>query len=231
MKCVFAWIIILTSNIGKTFLTGNLIKRMQNSAQRVLFAFLSYDNQPAGDTINVLHTILFQLLDDDSTFRPILFEAFHSNHRKLKSDPDFVMDLLGKILKGVGPSFIIIDGLDELEEPSWKRLLSDILQLHENCPETKLLISSREERDISIRLREKATLLRVDHRNLEDIDSFVQLECQTLLLEMAAQGADNLTCHKVKEALSTIAENAEGESIPNKWQYTILTTNRNVYLR
>ncbi|KAI4861312.1 hypothetical protein F4820DRAFT_461052 [Hypoxylon rubiginosum] len=200
---------------GKTFLVGNLIKRMQNSGQRVLFVFLSHDNQTAGDSINVLHTILFQLLEDDSTCRSILYEASHSNYRKLKSDSGFVMDLLCEILKAVGPSFIILDGLDELDEISWKRLLSDVLQLHESCPETKLLISSREERDISLRLREKAVPLRVDHKNFEDINSFVQLKCQNLLEEMEAQGADNQMCLKVKEALSTIAENAEGRTVPD----------------
>ncbi|KAI1770697.1 hypothetical protein F4818DRAFT_431640 [Hypoxylon cercidicola] len=213
---------------GKTFLVGNLIKRMQNSGQRVLFVFLSHDNQPAGNTIDVLHTILFQLLEDDLNFQSILYEASHSNHRKLKSDPGFVMDLLCKILKGVGPSFIILDGLDELDEPSWKCLLSDIMQLHKSCPETKLLISSREERDISLRLREKTVSLRVDHKNFEDINSFVQLECDDLLLEMAAQGADKRTCLKIKEVLSTIADNAEGMFIYARLVLLMVTEKRTV---
>ncbi|KAI0109945.1 hypothetical protein F4814DRAFT_450907 [Daldinia grandis] len=42
-----------------TFLVGNLIKKMQDSDRRALFAFLSHDDQAAGDTVNVLHSLIF----------------------------------------------------------------------------------------------------------------------------------------------------------------------------
>ncbi|KAI0152566.1 hypothetical protein F4776DRAFT_659492 [Hypoxylon sp. NC0597] len=198
---------------GKTFLVGNLIKRMQDSGQRVLFALLSHDNQAAGDTVKVFHSLLFQLLESDPTLRPILHDSFQSDYRKLKNDTDFVLDLLCRILNGLSPSFIILDGLDELDEPSWKHLLSRILEISKRCPETKLLISSREERDISLQLNSKAVPLRVDHKNSQDIDSFIQLECEDLLLEMKSYGADEPTCLKVKEKLHTIAENAAGKLV------------------
>ncbi|KAI0161115.1 hypothetical protein GGR52DRAFT_582536 [Hypoxylon sp. FL1284] len=187
---------------GKTFLAGNLVRRMRISEQRVLFVFLSHDNQPAGDTISVFHAILFQLLEDNPKFRPILYEASHSNHRKLKSDTSFVREVLCKILKCIGPSFIILDGLDELDERSWKCLLDDVFQVYKICPEMKLLISSRDERGISIFLKDKATLLRIDHKNLEDISSFVQVECEDLLVEMKTQGADKQTCSRIREVLN-----------------------------
>ncbi|KAF3061219.1 nacht domain protein [Daldinia childiae] len=131
---------------GKTFLVGNLIKKMQDSGQRVLFVFLSHDDQAAGDTVKVLHSLIFQLLEYDETLRPIVCETSQSNYRKLKSDYDFVLDLLCTILNSLGASYLILDGLDELNENSWKHLLSSVLQINEKCPETKLLISSREER-------------------------------------------------------------------------------------
>ncbi|KAI0840677.1 hypothetical protein F5Y06DRAFT_293941 [Hypoxylon sp. FL0890] len=195
---------------GKTFLVGNLIKRMQVSGQRVIFALLSHDNQGAGDTVKVFHSFLFQLLEGDPTFRPILHDSSQSNYRRLKNDSDFVFDFLCRILNSLGPSFIILDGLDELDESSCKDLLSNILKINEKCVETKLLISSREDRDISLRLSGKAVPLRVDYKNFEDIDKLVQLECEDLLLEMRGYGADERTCLKVKEKLATIAENAQG---------------------
>ncbi|KAI1379439.1 hypothetical protein F4677DRAFT_332829 [Hypoxylon crocopeplum] len=207
---------------GKTFLVSNLIKKLQTSGQRVLFAFLSHDNQPAGDTVKVFHSFLFQALEDDTTLRPLLHDVSQANYRKLKSDSDSVLDLLCSILRSIGPSFIILDGLDELDEVSWQHLLSGVLKINENCPETKLLISSREERGISLRLGSKASL-RVDHRNLEDIKSFVRLECDNMLLDMGSYGADEQTCIRIKEKLYTITGKAEGESIPNIRQHLILT--------
>ncbi|OTA59127.1 hypothetical protein K449DRAFT_466839 [Hypoxylon sp. EC38] len=196
---------------GKTFLVGNLIKRMQASGQRVLFAFLSHDNQAAGGTVKVFHSLLFQLLEGDPGLRPILHDSSQSNYRRLKNDSDFVLDFLCRILNDLSPSFIIVDGLDELDEPSWKYLLSKTLEISQRCPETKLLISSREERDISLQLSSKSVPLRVNHKkNSQDIDSFIQLECEDLLLEMKSYGADEPTCLKIKDKLHTITEKAAG---------------------
>ncbi|KAI1103967.1 hypothetical protein F4804DRAFT_211097 [Jackrogersella minutella] len=195
---------------GKTFLVANLIERMRASRQQIAFAFLSHDNQTAGDTIKVLHSLLFQLLEGDSTLWPTLCETSQSDYRRLKNDSSFVIDLLCKILQGLGSSFIVLDGLDELDELSRKHLLSSVLQINGNCPETKLLVSSREERDISLQLSSKATALRVDLKNSEDINSFIQGECESLLLEMKSYGAGEQMCLKIKEKVNTIVENAAG---------------------
>ncbi|KAI1657870.1 hypothetical protein F4813DRAFT_389137 [Daldinia decipiens] len=161
---------------GKTFVVGNLIKKMQSSGQRVIFVFLSHDDQAAGDTVKVLHSLIFQLLEYDATLRPIVYKTSQPNYRKLKSDSSFVLDLLCTILNSIGASYLILDGLDELNENSWKHLLSGVLQINEKCPETKFLISSREDREISLQLESEYVPLRVDYENLHDIDSFVQLE-------------------------------------------------------
>ncbi|KAI1211064.1 uncharacterized protein F4807DRAFT_459295 [Annulohypoxylon truncatum] len=197
---------------GKTFIVGNLIRTMQISGQRAVFAFLSHNNQVASDTIKVLHSFLFQLLENDPSLRPLLHEASQSNYRKLKSDPDFVMDLLRKILEGLGPTFIILDGLDEVDEYSWGHLLASVLKINESCPETKLLISSREERGIALRLKNRAVPVRVDHKNSKDIESFIKLECENLLLEMRGYGVDDQTCLKIEDRISNIPERAAGKS-------------------
>ncbi|KAI0847594.1 hypothetical protein F5Y00DRAFT_271106 [Daldinia vernicosa] len=178
---------------GKTFLVSNLIKKMQDSGERVIFVFLSHDDQASGDTVKVLHSLIFQLLEYDTTLRPIVYETPQPNHRKLKSDSSFVLDLLCTILNSLGASYIILDGLDELNENSWKHLLSSLLQINEKCPEAKLLISSREEREISLRLKSKSVPLRVDYKNLHDIDAFVQLECECIIDEKKRYGADDQT--------------------------------------
>ncbi|OTB12629.1 hypothetical protein K445DRAFT_65837 [Daldinia sp. EC12] len=196
---------------GKTFLAGNLIQGMQHFNQRVLFVFLSHDDQSAGDTIKVLHSLIFQLLEYDVTFRPTLLKASESNYRKLKSDCSFVLDLLCTILNNTGASYLILDGLDELNEVSWKHLLSNALQIIEKCQETKLLISSREEREISLRLESKSIPLRVNSKNHQDIHSFVHLECEDIIDEKKRSRADEEICTRIREAIDMIAENSEGK--------------------
>ncbi|KAI1457992.1 hypothetical protein F4805DRAFT_474716 [Annulohypoxylon moriforme] len=195
---------------GKTFIVANLINAMRNSGQRLLFAFLSHNDQVVGDTIKVLHSFLFQLLDIDPSLRTLLHETSQSDYKKLKSDTDFVTDLLCKILKSLGPTFVILDGLDELDEYSWGHLLAIVLKINKSCPETKLLISSRDERDIASRLRNEAISLRVDYKNCADIKSFVQLECESLLFEMRSFGASQQICLEVKGRIDSIAEKAAG---------------------
>ncbi|KAI2471029.1 hypothetical protein F4781DRAFT_388511 [Annulohypoxylon bovei var. microspora] len=195
---------------GKTFLVGNLIRNLQKSGQRIVFAFLSHSNQAAGNTIKVIHSFLFQLLESDPSLQPILHDTSQSDYRRLKNDTDFVVDLLCKILKGLGPTFVILDGLDELNEHSWGHLLATVLKVNEGCPETKLLISSREERGIILRLENRAIPLRVDHKNSEDINSYVQLKCESILLRMRSYGAGERTCLEVKQRLGTIVESAAG---------------------
>lgn len=185
---------------------------MQYSQQQVLFIFLSYEDRSVGDTIKVLHSLLFQLLEEKPavTFRPALQAAFESNNRKLRTDPEFVKDLLCDFLKSLGSTSIVLDGLDELEDFAWKHLLSTLVQIQKNCPQTKLLISSREVREISLRLEKEAVPLSMANNNLEDIRVFVQAESEELLLEVESYGANVQTCSKIKKALDSIPTRSQG---------------------
>ncbi|KAI1092734.1 hypothetical protein F5B19DRAFT_453335 [Rostrohypoxylon terebratum] len=195
---------------GKTFITGNLIKSMQDLGQQVVFAFLSHNNRAAGNTIKVLHSFLFQLLEFDPLLRPFLHGIAQRDYRKLKNDEPFVIDLLCKVFKSTGPSFIILDGLDELDERSWGHLLTSLFKINDNCPETKILISSREERGITLQLNKKAIPLRIDRHNSKDIELFIELECEGLIFEMRALGADENTCLEIKRKVNKISERAAG---------------------
>lgn len=193
--------------------------------------FLSYDDQIAGDTLNVLHSLLFQILEESYTSRPILQEAYKSNIRRLKGDSDFVLAQLSQILQTLGSTFVVIDGLDELDKAVWGHLLSSLLQLHKNCPELKLLISSREERDIATQLEGKATTIRVDNNNSKDIDSYVELECVELFVELRSYGADERTCLKIKKALEIVGERAAGQCRRRSTAHFHTNFDRDVSLR
>jgi len=132
------------------------------------------------------------------------------DHRKLKVDQDFVKDLLCVVLKSLGPSFLILDGLDEIEEFAWKALLPVILQIQQDCPESNILLSSRDERDIGRILTGKAVLLRIDDKNRDDIQAFVSAEAEEMLEEVKNYGADHTICSRIRQALDSIAPMSKG---------------------
>ncbi|KAI8964392.1 hypothetical protein F5Y11DRAFT_316163 [Daldinia sp. FL1419] len=68
----------------------------------------------------------------------------------------------------------------------------------------KLLISSREEREIALRLKSKFIPLRFDYKNSQDINSFVHLGCESMVDEKKSCGVDEHTCIITKETLEAI---------------------------
>jgi hypothetical protein len=83
------------------------------------------------------------------------------------------VELLTTLLITAGPVFIIIDGLDEMDEIERPRLLYCLLELSNSCEEAKILVSSRIEDDIHAVLHGKTVEIRVDSRNAGSIQAFI----------------------------------------------------------
>ena len=90
----------------------------------------------------------------------------------LKSSLDAASNLLETLLLGAGPTYIVIDGLDEIDEIERCRLLKRLLEMPETCHEMKILMSSRAEADIADLLKDQNSV-RVDSRNAGSIQTFV----------------------------------------------------------
>lgn len=96
-----------------------------------------------------------------------------SSRENLKSNLRTAAALLSTLLNCAGSAYIIIDGVDEIDVVERSRLLKQILELSKGCTDTKILISSRPESDISRILDGEATTIRVDNRNSGSIQTFV----------------------------------------------------------
>lgn len=92
------------------------------------------------------------------------------------------MDFLTTLLCTAGPVFIVIDGLDEIDEIERARLLQRLLELSDSCDEAKILISSRIEDDINFILCDKAVEIRIDDRNAGSIQAFVSRRVEAWFL-------------------------------------------------
>jgi hypothetical protein len=183
---------------------------LRRSGKCALFAFISHDQQSVGRTLAVLKSLLFQALEAHPSLQSLLPDASQPDHTKLTRDHHFLKDLLCKILTSIGPAFIVLDGLDEIEEVSWRDLLSTVLEIREKCVETKILISSRDVRGIARMLENHVVTVRVDEHNNEDIRLFLLAESDSLLLELEHCGASRGDCSAIRVALESIAEKSEG---------------------
>jgi hypothetical protein len=78
----------------------------------------------------------------------------------------------------------------------------------ENCENVKLLISSRAEVDISKILGQRTEPIRIDHKNSQDIDSYVRARVNTWL---SGLGFDSATCSEIRDLVKPITGKSKGE--------------------
>ena len=185
---------------------------MRRSGQCALFSFISHDQQSVGRTLAVLKSLLFQALEVFPSLQSLLPDTSQPEHARLAKDHNFLRDVLCKVLTSIGPAFLVLDGLDELEEVGWRDLLSTVLEIKEKCVELKILVSSRDVRGIARMLEKDAVTVRVDEHNNEDIQLFVRAESDSLLLELEYCGASKADCSAIRVALESIAEKSEGKN-------------------
>lgn len=195
---------------GKTVMSSIIIRRMRNARQNVLFAFLMHKNEAHNSALKILRSLIFQVLIDNQALRPVMHEAYISNYRQITSSLDFTIELFSDLIKVSGPTFIIIDGIDEIPEIERRLLLKALIGLSQTHKDVKLLVSSRGERDISLLLGNDVPSVRVDHRNKEDIETYIQKEMDRWLPELQGLGADDRVCSEVKVLSQSIAEKAKG---------------------
>ena len=160
---------VLTMRKGKTYLSGTVITEARRHG-KTIYAFLSHAARKTTLALSILHSLVFQLASNDDTIQGSLVESTREN---LKSSIEAATSLLTSLLYCTGAAYIIIDGLDEIAELERCQLIKQLMQVSISCKEAKILISSRPEFDISEALKDKATIIRVDHKNSGSIQTYV----------------------------------------------------------
>ncbi|KAJ6039601.1 NACHT nucleoside triphosphatase [Penicillium canescens] len=88
--------------------------------------------------------------------------------RNLKSNTKFARETLSNMLRCAGPTRIVIDGLDELPKGERTETLQELLEVLQDSNDTKILISSRAEKDIATALNKaNPDVIRVDEKILD----------------------------------------------------------------
>jgi hypothetical protein len=132
-----------------------------------------------------------------------------SKERDLRSYTNYASDVLSGLLRCAGPTYLIIDGLDEIPEQERQMLLSKLLAIMDGNNELKVIISSREEYDICRILKEKARMIRVDSKNSGSIQTYINRRTQVWF-----QNTDfsAMAMSEIQGLLAPLAANARGQS-------------------
>lgn len=191
-----------------------IVDKSTRSSSATLFAFLSY-RQGSVRAISVLHSLIFQLVTSDDidktlrrNLRATLHETFSSSQRNLKSNTKFACQTLSQLLKCVGHSRIIIDGLDEIVEFERGSLARELLAVLQECPESKILISSRSEDDILMALKDsKYEVIRAAENNSGCIQAYVSISTQEWLKKTSF---NELECAEISQLVARLSSKARG---------------------
>ena len=152
--------------------------------------------------LDVMLSLIFQVLFSYPRLRPVLQRAYDECYRELQADIVFVRNLLVNLIKCCGSTYLILDGLDELKLQDRGALLRSILDLSLSCNDLKIFLSSRSETDISELLQTRAIHVPVEDKNNEDIKSVFrhllddwlnELEDNEIIEEQYRSEIENLT--------------------------------------
>ncbi|SCV57123.1 uncharacterized protein FFB14_14978 [Fusarium fujikuroi] len=160
---------------GKTFLASTAVDRTKDLGHS-LFALLSYRND-LKSPIPIYHSLIFQLASQDRDLRTVLCSIIMNTtkdlKRDLKGDSKFALNTFSKLLQAAGPTYITIDGLDEIDDFTQQAFLHLLLDELKSLAHVKLLVSSRRVERIEKILKPVAMILPIDQKNSDCIKAYV----------------------------------------------------------
>ncbi|OJJ95991.1 hypothetical protein ASPACDRAFT_35337 [Aspergillus aculeatus ATCC 16872] len=188
---------------GKTFLASLVVDKAR-TVTHTAFAFLSHTYSSSTSALSVLHSLIFQLAGRNEDMQDVLC---HSTHDRIRSDVAVAVELLRDLLNCAGPAFLVVDGVDEIEELERGILLKQLLLLSETCLEMRVFISSRRESDIAAILEKISESIRIDKRNEEGIQAFVSQQLRQMF-ESREFPPDVQT--QIRQSMEPLASKANG---------------------
>ncbi|KAK7920284.1 hypothetical protein PG985_008306 [Apiospora marii] len=208
---------------GKSVLCAKIARHLQNNSQRVLFAFLAYNDYEHSRPLKVFQSLMFQLLSKEPSLAPVIRDAYIRHYRELTGSEEFVNNLFLDLVRDQGMIHIVIDGLDEVAEENSRLFLArSLLEITTACHNVRLLISCRNEYCLDKELRYCDLKIRVDHHNEPEILAYLDREEKILVSQWKELGAQDSVLAEVKFGRDFIAVHSNGMMLYAKLMVEIL---------
>ena len=120
---------------------------------------------------------------------------------------DYNQKLLTDLLQCIGPTYVVLDGVDEISGEDRQSLLRGFIHMTNQCSDMKVMVSSRDEVDISDVLHLKAISLRIGLKNSQDIEKYWNDNVERWL---STFNIDDAICSDLRDRLQHVPRKAEG---------------------
>lgn len=172
----------------------------------VMFAFLQ---NKESSFVTIMQTFVFQLLLQNSQLVPYLKDIWKSKYHPPISCGE-LENILETMLGNIGVTYLVIDGLDEIELEERSMVLTALLSLLPKANNLKIFLSSRSEVDIAAALKLVTCGLyqvTIGEKNKLDIATYVSEAGKAVLDKFSV---DDTTREEIQEILNQIASDAKG---------------------
>lgn len=162
---------------GKTYIASSVAKALAlTAATRTAVVFISYADTTPATTRSVLQSFAFQVVSDDYDLQAVVCQSYSAEtNRTLEGTRTF----LSTVLACAGPTYLVLDGLDEMEQEERSLLLDQLILVLDSSNETRVFISSRPEADLVTKLKKEATEVPINEQNTPGIQTFVHQSMQS----------------------------------------------------
>jgi len=147
--------------------------------------------------------------------------SYENNFRELHSSALFNRDLLCSLVQHVQQTFIVVDGLDEIPEKDRQGILLELVEISKQCPALKVMISSREETDITRLLQSRAISVGIGMRNKEDIALYCKKEVS---LWLDGLDLEDEVYEEISGLIHCVTDNSNGLASMKTLWITLLTS-------
>ncbi|KAL2680381.1 hypothetical protein Neosp_007979 [[Neocosmospora] mangrovei] len=155
-----------------------------------------------------------QFILDNKRLQHLMISAYNNHYRQLSSSIDFMKTLLKQTLDCLSKPFIVIDGLDEMDDRERAVLLQTMLEVLNQNKELSILFSSRPEDDIARLLLAQQTLsIRVHDANHLDIEAYVDGRASSFiseLSELSELSTSSAQPQMIRKLMQKVAINSQG---------------------
>jgi hypothetical protein len=169
----------------------------------------------------IFRTLIAQILRKEQ--QGALLPHIYDNYVKIGVTPSLsrTRDLLHELLRASGPTFIIVDGLDECNAQQQQQVLKELWalpRLEKSSPDDRLpvkaLVCSRETKEILSRMKKSPQV------SLNEEKQAVSKDISTFVKAALSEIEDRFEQAVLKEIRQEIVKKADGKSrIPLSWEF------------
>ena len=122
---------------------------------------------------------------------------------------DECVDLIVKLTEQYTSTTIIIDALDECEVTTRHSLLAALSSIMQHGSSTKIFVSSRDDKDITLKLQELPNLYIKASNNAKDIYRYVHFKVEQAVADGRLLDG-NVSAKTVRQIIRTLTDKAQG---------------------